>query len=402
MQKLIYHDLLDTVRTSSLIEDKKKVAKARFIGSANLMLSVLIGETPVISQTHAFDSSIILTTIESPEDTSAFRSLLRRGFIRVKLFNQANLKTAFKAALENPKFVFSGWPELEKGEVERKAIEMFLNGDKITSFPESVRYRLEAINCLNAVIGESKYTKNAKVPEVLLEDYIKYSALKIENTELKNVIKKLDTLESKESKNRSFYYKTLDEMEICDNIRETARELVDMFYNKVISDSLGVDYVSLTTNKSGALQNVKNVLVTGIQVREPFVSKEVKGINEVGWNQIDEFLGKNERLDFDSHYFDKLSEFLAKAHSEKKGVAIIPKICSKLFSGLTVGGVAVILNSLFGQQIAPTIGSTFVVGTFGGILGSIFDLPISSKIKNIQIRKFQTYYKGILQGVTSE
>lgn len=398
MRKLIYHDLLDTVRTSSLNKDKKKVAKARFMGAANLMLSVLIGETPVISQTHAFDSSIILTTIESLEDTSAFRSLLRRGFIRVKLFHQENLKNAFKKKLKDPKFVFSGWPELEKGEVERKAIEMFLNGDKITSFTENVRSRLEAINCLNADISQSKYTKNAKVPEVLLKDYI-HSAALIENTKLKSVIDILDKLESND---RSRHYKTLDKMKISNNIRETTRELVDMYYNKVISDSLGVDCVSLTTSKSESLRNIKKVLKTDIQVREPFVSKEVKGINEVGWNQIDEFLGKYERLDFDSHYFEKLSEFLAKAHSEKKGVAIIPKICSKLFSGLTVGGVAVILNSLFGQQIASTIGSTFVVGAVGGILGSIFDFPISSKIKNIQIRNFQTYYKGILQGVRNE
>lgn len=394
-RKSIYLDLLDTVRTSSLNPDKRKTIEARYIGAANLMLSVLIGENPVISQTHAFDSSVILGSIQSSIDSSALRSLVRRCFIRIKLFRQPDLISAFISALNNPNFLFSGWPEIEEKQIDRVAIIDYLNGNKTKSFTDDVLARLDAIERLNSDMRNSKFTEDAKIPKIMLKDYTRMIA-SVRNSELHDIFIKLNDLNSND---RSLYYKTLDDLEINETKRETAREIIDMLYNAVISNSLGVDFISLTSSKQEAIKNVKKVLTEKSITREPFMADNVKGLNQLDWNTIEEFLRKSESLNFDEFYFEKLYELLAITHAGKPGVAFIPKIYSNIFQSIEAAGIIGLTTKL---TFTPTLAVMMCVGFIGNLLTNVLNVPISDMIKKIQIKDLKKRYKGLIQGVKYE
>jgi len=173
---LSYYDVMDTVRTSIRLEPINGLEEPLRIGAGHLILSLLCGKRPVISQTQAFDSTLVLGAASPQHPASAsFRGLVKNGFIRIHLFNQPSVVDAFAASLRKPNFLYSAWPEITNGTVDRNAVLESLHGESPDSLPDAVRLRVESVKELNSAHEPARKLGEAK-PSTPLSELLKNAA----------------------------------------------------------------------------------------------------------------------------------------------------------------------------------------------------------------------------------
>jgi len=245
--RLLYSDVLDTVRTSPLTADpddadrERRHGEAVHLASAHLMLSLLTGWEPVLSQTQGFDSTVILGIAQEPKAAPPFRWLLENRRIRLRLFDSDTLVDTFANRLKDKAFLFSAWPEIDR-EVDRRELLDRVEARSTRGLYEPVARRLDALYDISAAhqtasskIGEER----ARRPEVSLQQLIRWEWPTATGCRpRRSYADVLKALLEKRSNSRAELYEVLNGWHNQEDAR-LARQIVDVCYNRVIAKSLG-------------------------------------------------------------------------------------------------------------------------------------------------------------------
>jgi hypothetical protein len=116
-----YYSTLDSVRFTDDLT-ASTIGQNVVSAAGTVMLGLLVGDTrPVLTQSQAFDSAYLLNVVAAGNDaTGGFLELVRDGTIQVRFHEPAlrdaeeryTVLNAFASALEQPRFILSGWPEI--------------------------------------------------------------------------------------------------------------------------------------------------------------------------------------------------------------------------------------------------------------------------------------------------
>ena len=148
-RKLVYLDVMDTVRTNDILGDTAE-KNAQMLAAGQLMLQLLKGSVPILAQAHVFDSAVILGASKHPDSGRHFRSLIEKGDIQLRLYNHVSILDAFEEALKNDSYIFSGWPEIRTKSTDRREVLEALRYPRTASkLPDSVSSRLETLKLLD-------------------------------------------------------------------------------------------------------------------------------------------------------------------------------------------------------------------------------------------------------------
>ncbi|TAL16611.1 hypothetical protein EPN96_08675 [bacterium] len=340
MASLIYHDVLDTVRTPPLT-DGNNDWEPWHVANANLMLSVILRETPVLSQTHAFDSGVVLGILmDSTAEEDNFLELIKSGRVRVKLQDKhdSNLVSAFcSKLLHDPNFIFSAWPEIHndpKNEPDyRKDIVDYVKTGTKQGLPEETAEKIDKLIRFSARLTESPIPiEYAEYDPNLLPSIIKKKA-KIACEQEDELSKYYTQLDEANARGRSVLYKIINTMDELGEIRKKAlREFVDNAYNTVVAFSLKAADTTLTWTADEKSTSVKDCIPAKTHLRKPFSANDVADLTVLSWKDVTGFIRSSNSSSPD--YFTKelaAAKFLAKV-SEHDGMGLIfrPKIFSKL------------------------------------------------------------------------
>ena len=373
-----FMDLWDTVRTRDQVGNASELVN-QSLGVAHIILSLLNGCTIVLSQTHGFDSSIIIGSANPLGSNSAsFRMLIQRGYIRFHLFNVPDLKSAFRSALLDEEYIFSAWPEVHTGEVDRRALLEALSGSIPASLPDFVRSRMETVLAIDSVSKAASHGGRAIQPSNTLAKILMdiASSPAVQEIASRDLVKHLASLSNNK---RSILYSEIDryrgpksllfESEDDEKLREIkdeARQLVDICYNASISESLVSNRCILTTNVEDLVGLVRKSAFQASEICA-FADVEVPSyISEVGWEELLYFLNQvKEQNTSEIESEAEASKLLVKkAFEHCLYYAVLPKVPTKLLSGLL--SLAVQLPIIYTQEATvdlgvATIGAAFVV-----------------------------------------
>jgi hypothetical protein len=269
----VFYDDLDTVRFGSDVPVRER--KAREVSATGtLMLGLLVGNAPLLlSQPQGFDNSLILRLAADHQDRDgrrdwrAFLRLARAGFVRVGILDRSlrddspdgerhTLLNAFRTALGNKAFVFSGWPELNDPELRPQVLDRLdraprrLDGlvgsdvaarvDGLLEFDRNLRQRPETIKIIKPGSGENLKTR---VSSILHNGDPDSTGLRaavqwiIGQAEERGV----------ELNARSNWYRLADEYHSQGHMGASAvKNSVDGHYNAIVGESLDPGGLSIT------------------------------------------------------------------------------------------------------------------------------------------------------------
>lgn len=391
MTTLRYHDVWDTVRTGTA-QGIAPTGDAHAVASGTLLYSLLLGENPVFSQTEAFDSALLLAAAAAlAGEGTNFKWLLEKAAIRVHLFDAQDVKTAFIAALERPDFVFSAWPEIEEGTVERAAIIEAIGGGA-PGLPDPVKWRVESLLGLDSaasaglkVHGGRAGRASVNMPDLL--DRVVFSAIDAGH----RLAPALTDLSSRHLTARSPLYSVIREEIAPEDQRrqEELRSIVDACYNKVIASSLQADQVGLSTSHSGLLGQLLAIDDSAVE-HETSLTDLVPGLASVSWTSVRDLLEESERKPYSR--VEQLAihkEFLARALVDGHPfLAIAPDVANRL--------LAVALLGVAGAAAWPVGPGIFLAAVVGSLSG--FALPPSVKEQDIVRKAAIANRRRLLEG----
>jgi hypothetical protein len=175
------YDPLDLV---SHRHDDRNVADDIRTGTTQLALTLLRGWTPVVSQTQAFDSRVIIeAALDGTPGAAQFRWLIQEGHIHVPLFQKPTLCDAFIAALNNTKFVFLYWPEVmgvSPAVTRQEVVEVLRQKHPASKLPPDLARKIETIRALSSALEKSRVRLFARPPSVALSDMLQQAKNKLE------------------------------------------------------------------------------------------------------------------------------------------------------------------------------------------------------------------------------
>jgi hypothetical protein len=328
-EKSFFHDFMDTVRIRTSLRNYQE-ERNRWLSEANLMLFILIGMTPTLSQTQVFDSTIMIGRGLAKEDYDGFASLFYEGNIQLKLFRQPSLIDAFKNALRDPDFDFSAWPEINRGEVDRKKVLDYLNSGVATEsdLSEKTIQKIKIVQEYNRMHELNRYKKEASLPKVNLPYLIKKQSQYIEEKD-QPLFQRLVAINSHM---RSHYYKEIENYreteQIDDSVEKKFKQLIDILYNRVISSSLETEFNILTSEYLDVVDKADEVLEVDIARIEPFTYKDIEGLqNKLTWDDVEKFVNDNDSRHLGNPARTReLAKFLSVKELNKEGVFLYPQI----------------------------------------------------------------------------
>ncbi len=329
--KRIYFDLLDTVRTSERPEEMAR-SEEPHLPVGQLMLSILCGEIPVFAQNQSMDSSILLK-MASASGRAHFLDLVANGYIRFHLFKEPTIMEAFKSALKG-NFHFSAWPEIDgqndSPKVEREAVLDLINKKSPSGIPDSVTERIESLRALSEAQSEAArkiypedgaigYETTALTEEI--ESAIAASQRHPAETRLAlEVEETLIMIPNSRGRklNRSGWYEGIDQIfsvpryvsEAGSNAYEQfwrameARSVVDLCYNNLVAENLGIEREVFTAKKSKAIRAIQKVISPRAVSDEILEGGSISGLSQMSWEdvynfrvQLDSAIDENAKLE---------------------------------------------------------------------------------------------------------
>lgn len=233
-----YLNLLDTVNTAT--------PHGHRLAKANLMLSAIDGAPVVLSQTQAFDSSVV---IEAGTDRNgpAFRQLVIDRYIRVKLLpGVPSVLDAFDRALSRTidppggdpakAFAFSAWsiPNREAAADVRNAVRTGFDG----ALPSETRSALDTLRHLSALLVERELTEEVSPTFTLASRLVEARDGLPASNEFRDLGVLLDVVVKSGLNDRSALRVLIRNLVGPDTAKVALENLVNLCYNDVVSTSL--------------------------------------------------------------------------------------------------------------------------------------------------------------------
>lgn len=154
----LYLDLLDTTRGRADHPFRQSVDTDGTLATRTLMLELLMGNVIVLSQNHAFDSTVLLDAAVAAESGS-FLEMVRQRRIRFAI-KAASVMAAFESALDNQMFLLSAWPSLDGNAGLRIALKEALRTGRATSdFGDMDQRKIEGVFRLADAIASTQQLK---------------------------------------------------------------------------------------------------------------------------------------------------------------------------------------------------------------------------------------------------
>ena len=293
--KAVFYDDLDTVRFSNDVSDKER--KARDLAAmGDVMVGMLAGRVAaILSQAQSYDNQLLLTLI-SPEggkadrdDMRAFIRLARTGFVRVGLMENGpaadppdggryTLINMLRTSLADPMFLLSGWPELNSNVDLRNEVLDCLNrapsGRMSAGVPAGIAARVEGLREFDRSLRQSprgiRIVRQADEP---LETRIN-NMLRIMGADADAVrqaaakVFEHATCEKMSLNSRSSWYLLIERISqdsdpVQDSALRVLRNIVDLNYNAMVSESLGDDGMSLSAGHENAADTAADEFTPG-------------------------------------------------------------------------------------------------------------------------------------------
>lgn len=406
-RKLIYIDLWDTVRTRDHDGEHREI-RAQYIGTAHMIMALLRGHGVVLSQTHGFDSALVLGSANLGGTGAVhFRNLVKDGYIRFHLYSYPDLIQAFKGALLDDDYIFSAWPELHRGEVDRQAVLEALQGRSPLTLPANVKQRLETFFELDSANRKAGHGAAAGPPKKRLLDLLKEITAnqQVDRFESAGLLRELSSCDSNK---RSFLYRKIDSYSIPSapfatdayaqkivGLKNEARQVVDMCYNSSISESIGADISLLSAEKDSSVELARSTIFPGSDLCAISELELPSAVTAVGWEELSGFLSQVKELPFSKVEAEAEAAKLLtiKAIEGNKIFAILPKLPGKLLHGLGAGALGFGLAYLADPTVLvgiATIASP-AIRSFGRYKKD------NKKIKQLLEEKLIRRFLGLLQ-----
>ena len=272
MQRTNYYGLLDSVRFAPHLPADVR-ARREVAATGAVMIDVLAGgAVPVLSQTQAFDSAVLLNVLEGHgDDTLALLRLVERSRLQVRVVERPRIEhlagpapesllNAFALAVQRPGFMLSGWPELTDAALRRHVLDVTIAGADVDELgSERLAARLEGLRLLDAALTRSEAAEKVRAApggnlfEQVLGVLDSYEQEEPAHAEAVRWLRAraLSVRARRESDpgagpdlgGRSGWYVLLDELSGEDELAPAGsalRSVVDEAYNGVIAVSLGV------------------------------------------------------------------------------------------------------------------------------------------------------------------
>jgi hypothetical protein len=342
---VIFQDVLDTVRTSHtrLQSDSHGAGIAHLHAKGSMLLYALLGHQLRISQSHAFDSSVILDCCldSTAEEAAAFLALVEKGQFQVGLRDKS-LLDALRSNLD--KMELSAWPEVDRPEVRdaqnrvvqpagplRTELIHYVNsGAGGQALPDSVKAKVEAVRRLDAALRNSPVQPRAANVaqefqlQAFIADYFERAQATV--SEPPQIVAALEALDSLKTNGRSAHYARIRELDLPQDDKAYLMSIVDIGYNRVISRSLETRQVVLTAEQPKALRSVAEP-DPSIQFIGLSPAKAFPHLSTCSWDNLLRFLTSVAALPPEDQKREaEVAKFLARIESEHGLWAVLPRI----------------------------------------------------------------------------
>lgn len=318
--KLHYYSLLDTVHFNQAVAPKTFVSRAVNV-TGLLMLDALVGNaTPLLSQTQAFDNTLLLAQLAEPsEDSHAFLRLVRKGRIQVRVVGAPSLLGAFANALRQPDFVLSAWPELTDERL-RSEVVRYLSGsgddvDRLGS--PSLAARLEGLRQFDNSLRQSPTMQwhAAMTRTTQLSPLITSGLRELANADPASrasaqwLLTHAPSLLPAQRERRSAWYRLLDDLPEDHSAAAVgnAKGIIDGAYNSVVANSLGATGMFAqcpTREVATALAGVDLDGAAGGQLVD--IMRDEHRDEWLTWHKVDEWLDEHDRVTKPARRLDSL------------------------------------------------------------------------------------------------
>jgi hypothetical protein len=321
-----------------------------------MLLELMIGNVLVLSQSHAFDSGLVLDLVAKDEERDQFLDLVKRRYV-IFVVGEATVQAAMLKALANPTFRFSGWPELSRG-LDRAALRAALTEPTVPrelGADDQLAQRIDALKALDRAVGKAERSRaqlkplSAWIAEVL----DKLTSKVVPDAEC--VARALAVVAHHEDRGirdaRSAYYESLDRFEMQPGARDVGKELVDACYNRGIAQVVGAERRVLTTTAKEPA-----ALLAAGRVVNPLIgvnSQELAGVlTKVGWVELARYLpGKPGHKLSAQHWRRRGAKFLVQYDPPGQG-----NVLRLIRAAGVAGGLASSVPMLVGSLHEGTLG----------------------------------------------
>lgn len=263
----------------------------------DIMGGMLIGGTGIIlSQAQCYDNQLLLALIypegerAARDDRLNFLNLVSDGFIRVGLLENGpdadppdgeryTLMNMFRTSLAKPSFVLSGWPELNDNLDLRRAVLDCLkrnSGKHMSSeIPANVQARIQGLRELDQILRTSPGgIKIVRLAEGSLEVRIQNALQMMEpdDNAVRRAAANVTEIAARDNislSTRSSWYRLIDLVQRYSSSAEDSalsmiRDMVDLNYNAMVSESLRDEGMSLSAGYENIADTAAHEFTPGL------------------------------------------------------------------------------------------------------------------------------------------
>jgi hypothetical protein len=390
LQDYVYFDVLDTDRTAFGPErDANRAEECTLTGASELKLAVLRGQIPVFPQTYGWDSASLLAfstmNDKDPLEGAAFRTLIRQGYIRIRL--RKGFDSLWDAALlafrpGSGYQEFGSWPELnlEGGYVDRRAVIEGMETRRYSSdVPEDVRRRLETLERLSKDARQAPPAEYELKRENKLVNLIRRASecSRAINSPITQVLTECTQVSdpNKRTDIDAFLKKKANQLTgegKDDQIVREARDVTNACFNVIAAECVGARAaLTFSLLNSKAVDIMRHTLprctITDVlqSAETDLGSDEISELAVVSWERVEDLLSKFGRLEpIEKERQAAAAQLITEIVTTNARRYVVRSEIKNFLAESFLWGTA----SYVGSHLDAALGTP---GTFSGIAGSI-------------------------------
>ena len=335
MKRVRYLDVLDTVRTPAVTHGGVADPGAFREALGAMTYALLLGDRPLLTRNHLFDSALVLEqALEGAPTSDSFVRLITLGDIAVNLDGFPSVVEAMLAALKRRDpgpgrvhtFHFSAWPELSarcpadpqrpdwlppltpEAKENRAVLRLVLRREARLGrlWSDEAQAKVETLRRLEAAVRSAPPAPAAKTPARGL-------AQLMDDARQLGVRRRLPwDLLGADTPDRSTYYRRLATAD--DDTRRTTLSFVDALWTHAVAGRLGADDVVTTSTDAHVLQGYLRT-VQAPMTPQLFVQADevMEDLQTLDWDDVFAFLYSGRRAQNADEQLQRLAaaEFVA-------------------------------------------------------------------------------------------